>query len=214
MAGIRLWGRATSMNVQKVLWTLAELGLDAQRIDAGGAYGGLDTATYGTLNPNRRVPTLEDGDLVLWESNVIVRYLAGRSGKGILQPGAKADAAVADQWMDWMQTTLAPAFVALFWEVVRKPPSQRDPQRIAQLTIETGRAYAILDARLAEAPWLGGSAFSMGDIPAGATLYRWYTMEIERPDLPRLSAWYDRLQEREAFRSTVMTSYEPLRGHD
>jgi glutathione S-transferase len=202
------------MNVQKVLWALAELDLDADRIDAGGSYGGLDSESYGALNPNRRIPTLEDGALVLWESNVIVRYLASRYGRGVLLPESPIDAAVADQWMDWMQTTLAPAFVPLFWEVVRKPPSQRSLERIPRLVVEAGRAYAILDARLADAPWIGGDTFSMGDIPAAATLYRWFTMEIDRPDLPRLAQWYERLQERPAFRSTVMTSYEPLRGHD
>jgi glutathione S-transferase len=116
--------------------------------------------------------------------------------------------------MDWMQTTLYPAFIALFWEAVRKPPSQRDPARLAQLIEEAGRAFAILDARLAEGPWLGGGAFSMGDIPAGATLYRWFTMDISRPDLPRLAEWYDRLSGRPAYRATVMTSYEALRGSD
>ena len=211
---MRLWGRATSMNVQKVLWALAELGLDIERIDAGGSYGGLESASYSTLNPNRRIPTLEDGPLVLWESNVIVRYLSAAYGRNILRPKTLADAAVADQWMDWMQTTLTPVLVPLFWEAVRKPPSQRSAERIVQLTAEAGRVYAILDERLAVTSWLGGSAFSMGDIPAGATLYRWFTMEISRPDLPRLAAWYERLQKRPAFCATVMTSYEPLRGQD
>lgn len=202
------------MNVQKVLWALGELGMDAERVDAGGSYGGLDSSAYQALNPNRRIPTLEDGDLVLWESNVIVRYLSARYGRGTLHPNSWNDAAVADQWMDWMQTTLAPSFVPLFWEVVRKPPSQRSRERILQLAEQTGRIYGVLDARLAASPWLAGSAFSMGDIPAASTLYRWYTMDIPRPDLPNLASWYARLCKRSAFRSSVMTSYEPLRGRD
>jgi glutathione S-transferase len=214
MAKLRLWGRSTSMNVQKVLWALGELGLDFARIDAGGAYGGLDTDSYGALNPNRRVPTLEDEGLVLWESNVIVRYLASAYGRGDLHPDSPADAARADQWMDWMQTTLSPVFIPLFWEAVRKPPSQRSPERIAQLSEEAGRVYAMLDAHLGTSPWLGGQEFSMGDIPAGATLYRWFTMEIPRPGLPHLESWYARLGERPAYRDAVMTSYEALRGHD
>ncbi|GEO14317.1 glutathione S-transferase family protein [Microvirga aerophila] len=211
---MRLWGRATSVNVQKVLWALAELELDIERIDAGGAYGGLDTDSYGAKNPNRRVPTLEDDDLVLWESNVIVRYLSSAYGRRVLQPNEPKQAAVADQWMEWMQTTLSPVFIALFWEAVRKPPSQRSAERVAQLADEAGRAYAILDARLADTPWLGGASFSMGDIPAGATLYRWFTMDISRPDLPRLAEWYDRLSRRPAYQATVMTSYDALRGFD
>lgn len=202
------------MNVQKVLWALGELGMDVERVDVGGSYGGLDSSAYQALNPNRRIPTLEDGELVLWESNVIVRYLSARYGRGTLHPDSWNDAAVADQWMDWMQTTLAPAFVPLFWEVVRKPPSQRSPERILQLAEQTGRIYGVLDARLAASPWLAGSAFSMGDIPAASTLYRWYTMDIPRPDLPNLASWYARLCTRSAFRSSVMTSYEPLRGRD
>jgi glutathione S-transferase len=211
---MRLWGRATSVNVQKVLWALAEVGQEVERIDAGGSYGGLDSDVYSAMNPNRRVPTLEDGDLVLWESNVIVRYLASVHGRGSLYPDDAAKAALADQWMDWMQTTLSPVFIPLFWEAVRKPPSQRSHERIAELADEAGRLYTILDRRLAEASWLGGDAFSMGDIPAGATLYRWYTMDILRPNLPRLAEWYDRLSKRSAYRTAVMTSYDPLRGHD
>jgi glutathione S-transferase len=211
---MKLWGRATSVNVQKVLWTVEELDLDIERVDAGGAYGGLDTDAYGAKNPNRRVPTLEDGNLVLWESNVIVRYLSSVHGRGILHPDNPTEAAVADQWMDWMQTTLYPAFIALFWEAVRKPPSQRSPERLSKLAEEAGQVYAILDERLAEVPWLGGNAFSMADIPAGATLYRWYTMDISRPELPRLAEWYERLSVRPAYRATVMTSYDALRGHD
>jgi glutathione S-transferase len=211
---MRLWGRATSVNVQKVLWAFAELELDIERIDAGGAYGGLDTEHYKAKNPNRRVPTLEDDDLVLWESNVIVRYLASAHGRGILQPSEPKQAAVADQWMEWMQTTLSPVFIPLFWEAVRKPPSQRSAERVAQLADEAGRVYAILDEHLANSPWLGGASFSMGDIPAGATLYRWFTMDISRPHLPRLAEWYDRLSRRPAYRATVMTSYDALRGYD
>src|SRR5918995_6947223 len=130
METMKLWGRATSVNVQKVLWALGETGLEVERIDAGGAYGGLDSEVYGSMNPNRRVPTLEDEDLVLWESNVIVRYLATAHGRGILQPSEPKEAAVADQWMEGMQTTLAPVFIPLFWEAVRKPPSQRSAERV------------------------------------------------------------------------------------
>ncbi|MCB5177438.1 glutathione S-transferase family protein [Microvirga lenta] len=211
---MKLWGRSTSVNVQKVLWVMAELGLEVERIDAGGSHGGLDSASYSAMNPNRRIPTLQDGDLVLWESNVIVRYFSAVYGRGMLHPASAADAAVADQWMDWMQTTLSPVFIPLFWEAVRKPPSQRSPERLSKLAEEAGQIYAILDARLAETPWLGGQTFSMGDIPAGATLYRWFTMDIPRPDLPRLAEWFARLSERPAYRSTVMTSYDPLRGRD
>jgi len=214
MTGMRLWGRATSFNVQKVTWAIAELGLDIERIDAGGAFGGLDTDDYGAKNPNRRVPTLEDGELVLWESNVIVRYLADTRGRGTLSPADPKARARADQWMDWMQTTLATPFTGLFWETYRKPPSQRSAERSAALMRETTAALAIVEAELARTGWLAGPELTMADIPVGAALYRWFTLDLQRPDLPRIRDYYDRLASRPAYRDTVMTSYESLRGRD
>ncbi len=211
---MRLWGRATSVNVQKVLWALEELGLPYERIDAGGAYGGTETPEYRRLNPNRLVPTLEDGGLVLWESNAIVRYVADVYGRGVLRPEDPKTAAVADQWMDWQQTTLSGTMNPLFWEVVRKPPSQRSAEKARELTAQATKHLAVLDSLLAGQPWLAGSDFSMGDIPAGSMLWRWFTMDIDRPELPHLAAWYDRLTARPAYRRAVMTSYEPLRGKD
>lgn len=211
---MRLWGRATSVNVQKALWALEELGLAYERIDAGGAYGGTDTPEYRSMNPNRLVPTLQDGGLVLWESNAIVRYLADAYGRGRLRPDDPKTAAVADQWMDWQQTTLAGCMNPLFWETVRKPPSQRSPERAKELLEQCCRQLGVLDALLAGQEWLAGDAFSMGDIPAGAMLWRWYTMDIERPDLPNLARWYARLSARPAYKAAVMTSYEALRGKD
>jgi glutathione S-transferase len=211
---MRLWGRATSVNVQKALWALEELGLAYERIDAGGAYGGTDTPEYRSMNPNRLVPTLQDGGLVLWESNAIVRYLADAYGRARLRPEDPKTAAVADQWMDWQQTTLAGALTPLFWETVRKPPSQRSPERIKDLLGQSGKLLGVLDALLADREWLAGDAFSMGDIPAGAMLWRWYTMEMDRPVLPNVDRWYERLSSRPAYRKTVMTGYEALRGKD
>ena len=211
---MRLWGRATSVNVQKALWALEELGLSYERIDAGGAYGGTDTPEYRSMNPNRLVPTLQDGGLVLWESNAIVRYLADAYGRGRLRPDDPKTAALAEQWMDWQQTTLAGCMNPLFWETVRKPPSQRSAERAAELLEQCRKQLGVLDALLADREWLAGDAFSMGDIPAGSMLWRWYTMDIERPDLPNLARWYARLSSRPAYRTAVMTSYEALRGKD
>ncbi len=211
---MRLWGRATSVNVQKALWALEELGLAYERIDAGGAYGGTDTPEYRSMNPNRLVPTLQDGGLVLWESNAIVRYLADAYGRGRLRPDDPKAAAIADQWMDWQQTTLAGCMNPLFWEMVRKPPSQRSPERGKELLEQCCKQLGVLDALLADREWIAGDAFSMGDIPAGSMLWRWYTMDIERPDLPHLARWYARLSARPAYKAAVMTSYEALRGKD
>ena len=211
---MKLWGRATSSNVQKVLWVLEELGLPYERFDVGGAHGGTDTPEYRRMNPNRLVPTLQDGTMVLWESNAIVRYVSDVYGRGLLRPEDPKTTAVADQWMDWQQTTLSGPMSGLFWEVYRKPPSQRSPEKAREFTLAAGKALAMLDARLADSEWLAGSKFSMGDVPAGTLLWRWFTLDIERPELPNLAAWYERLSARPAYRRAVMTSYEPLRGKD
>ena len=136
---MRLWGRKTSVNVQKVLWALEELGLDYERLDAGGAFGGLDTSDYVAMNPMRKVPTLQDGDLVIWESNAVVRYLAQAYGDGALAGNHPADIGRADMWMEWFQNNAYADFIALFYQLVRLPRSQRDPARrdaaIAALTV-------------------------------------------------------------------------------
>src|SRR5690606_22701182 len=118
---LTVWGRTNSINVQKVMWTVGELGLEHERIDAGGAFGGLDTAEYGRMNPNRRIPVLQDGELGLWESNAIVRYLAARYGAGTLWAEDPAQRSEADRWMDWMVTTLLPDMTVVFWQLVRTP---------------------------------------------------------------------------------------------
>jgi len=209
---LKLWGRATSMNVQKVVWTLEEIGLPYERIDVGGRHGGLDTPAYKTLNPNQRIPTVEDDGAVVWESNAVVRYVAARYSEGGLwdrDPGKRAE---ADQWMDWMQTTLGPDFFAVFAAVVRTPPQKQDKAAIQGHVKALGERYGVLDRQLEGRAFLLGDKLSMADLINGATLYRYYEMEIERPALPRLAAWYERLKERPAYRKGVMVSFEELRA--
>lgn len=201
---IKIWGRVTSGNVQKVMWAIGELAVEHERIDAGGSFGRLDTTDYGALNPNRQVPTLEDGDVVLWESNVIVRYLAARFGAGSLSPADPAARALADQWMDWQQTTLLPDMRTVFISLVRTPAAQRDPVAIDAATASLKGIWARLDAHLATRPFVAGDALTMGDIPVGVFCYRYHALEIERAPLPHLEAWYQRLVTREAFRTHVM----------
>ncbi|CUH68057.1 Glutathione S-transferase GstB [Thalassovita gelatinovora] len=208
---MRLWGRTTSVNVQKVLWTLEELGLDYDRLDAGGAFGGLDTAEYAALNPTRRVPTLLDGELVIWESNVIVRYLARAYGDGTLAGATAAETARADMWMEWFQNNPYSDFIALFYQTVRLPQSQRDPAALDRAVKGLTDHFRVLDAHLSDRPYVAGDRFSMGDITVGASLWRYYRMDFDRPALPALAEYYDRLGQRAAYRSTVMTSYDSLR---
>src|SRR5438552_635871 len=209
---LKVWGRATSVNVQKVMWAVGEMGIAHERIDVGGRFGGLTTPAFLALNPNARVPTIEDDGIVVWESNAIIRYLAARYGEGALwarDPGARAP---ADAWMDWMQTTLAPDFYGVFWAVVRTPAGRRDRAAIKDLTKQLTGHYELLDRQLATRPYLLGDGFSLADIAVGVTLYRYFEMEIERPALSNLHAWYKRLKERPAFRDHVMVSFEELRG--
>lgn len=211
---IRIWGRATSVNVQKVTWALAELDVPYERIDAGGHFGGLDKPEFLAMNPNARIPVLEEDGLVMFESNAIVRHLARTHGAGTLLPDDEAGLAIADQWMDWAAATLSPAFMGVFMEAVRKPPSQRDAGRLAATAQALGEVLRIADARLAASPNLCGERLTMGDIPVAALLYRYFDVAIERPSLPALERWYGELSRRPAYRSTVMTDYSSLAGKD
>jgi glutathione S-transferase len=201
---IRVWGRTNSVNVQKVMWTVAELGLDHERIDAGGAFGGLDSAAYGALNPNRRVPVLEDGGVVVWESNACVRYLAARYGRDSLWPEAPAARAAADMWMDWQISTLHEPMRDLFWGLIRTPPERRDGAALARAEAALLPLWQMVDAHLAAQPFMAGAALTIGDIPLGAFCHRYFALPIARPAMPALEAWRARLAERTAFRTYVM----------
>ncbi|BBE74240.1 glutathione S-transferase family protein [Oharaeibacter diazotrophicus] len=200
-----LWGRANSTNVKKVLWCLAEIGLPFEHVEAGGAHGVVDTPAFRAMNPNGLVPVLRDGDLVLWESNAIVRYLAAVHSSGRLYPTDPATRARGDRWMDWCSTTLAPVFRTVFWGLVRTPPEKRDGAAIAATTAEVSRLLAMVDAELAGSRHLGGDDFSMGDIPLGAYAYAWFEMPVERPPMPGLERWYAALRDRPAYRAAIVT---------
>jgi glutathione S-transferase len=201
---LRIWGRNNSINVQKVMWAVGEVGLEHERIDVGGAFGGLDTPEYGRLNPNRRIPTVEDGEVVVWESNACVRYLAARYGAGTLWPEDPARRAAADCWMDWQQTTLLADMTVTFWGLIRTPAAERDHAAIEAAAKRLGTTWRILDQHLASRRFVAGDSLTIGDIPVGASCYRYYGLPIERPQLPNVEAWYDRLKERAPFRAHVM----------
>ncbi len=200
---LKILGRKTSSNVQKVLWACRELELDFEREDIGGAFGGNREPHYLSLNPNGRVPTLIDDGFVLWESNVIVRYLASRHGVGTLAPCDLRRRMLAEQWMDWQQTVVNPAITPVFWGLVRTPPEKRDRAAIAAGRDALEAAMAILDAHLSENEFVAGDDFTMGDIPLGVMTYRWYTMDIERKHFAALERWYGSLEQRAGFREHV-----------
>jgi glutathione S-transferase len=201
---LRIWGRTSSSNVQKVMWAVGELGLEHERVDAGGAFGGLDTEDYGARNPNRRVPTIDDDGVVVWESNACVRYLAARYDKGGLWPEDPAARARSDMWMDWQQTTLIPDMTVVFWGLIRTPEDKRDYPAIEAAAKRLGGTWRVLEAHLADRRFVAGDRLTIGDIPVGAACYRYLGLPIERPALPHLEAWYARLKERPAYREHVM----------
>lgn len=209
---ITLWGRLTSANVQKVVFALEELGLGYEHVPLGGRFGGNDAPDYLAMNPNGLVPTLRDGDLTVWESHAIVRYLAGAYGAGSLWPAGPRERAVTDQWADWTATTFQAAWIEVFWKVVRTPVEKHDKAAIEKAIAATERCLAIMDGRLGDAPWLGGERLTYADIVASVALYRWTTMDIPRRPFANVEAWHARLNERPAFRRAVNVDYEELRA--
>jgi glutathione S-transferase len=202
---LKIWGRKNSANVQKAMWAVGELGLPHERIDIAGAFGKNREPAYLALNPNGLVPTLEDGDLVLWESNSIVRHLAGLHGKGTLEPADPKARARANQWMDWQLSVLHPAIHAMFWGLVRTPPEKRDNAAIATSIAKTTAAITILDAQLAKSAYVAGEDFSMGDIPVGVFSYRFHTLAKDRPPLPHFERWFAAISARRAFRDHILS---------
>ncbi len=196
---LTIWGRTNSINVQKVLWCTEELGLDYKRVDAGMSFGVVNDESYRARNPNGRVPTMDDNGFVLWESNVIVRYLAAVYGAGSLCPADARERALAEQWMDWQQTTLLGDIVYLFWGLIRHDPDRQDKKAQADASARLGDIFAVADAHLKQRDFMLGEQFTMADIPIGATMWRWQNMPVERPSLPNLERWYARLKERPAF---------------
>jgi glutathione S-transferase len=204
-----VWGRATSSNVMKVLWGLGELGLEFERIDVGGAFGKTDTADYRAMNPTGLVPTLQEDDFTLWESNVILRYLhAAHAPASPLFPAEPHARANVDRWMDAQQTVLNRPMGQVFWGLVRTPADHRDMTAIAAAIQDTARAWAMIETELAKHPFIAGDAFTLCDIPWGVHAHRWFGMDylgLQRPESPVLRAWYDRLRERPAYQRHIIS---------
>jgi glutathione S-transferase len=199
---LKIWGRNTSSNVQKVIWALGEMKLPFERIDVGGAFGRTKDAFYLAMNPNSLVPTLEEEDgYTLWESNSIVRYLAAKHANRTLEPADLRTRANAQKWMDWQLSVFAPAITPVFWGLIRTPPEKRDANAIA-----AGRktvAARIMDAQLGRTQYMAGGEFSYGDIPVGIMIYRYVQLIPERPATPNLDRWYAAIASRAAFKEQV-----------
>jgi glutathione S-transferase len=205
---LKIIGRKTSSNVMKVLWACAEMGLDYEREDLGGPFGGNDSPEYQALNPNRLVPTMVEDDFVLWESNSIVRYLAHNHGNGTLWPADARARARAERWMDWQLTIMGPALGPVFRGLVRTPEAERDMAAIGAARDRLAGAMAILERYLGDTAFVAGPGFTMGDIPVGIATFRWFALAIEREDFPNLKRWYDALTGRAGYREHIMNPME------
>ncbi len=202
---IRIWGRATSTNVQKVVWICRELSLPYDRIDVGGKFGGLNDAEYVAINPNRRVPTIQDGDLVLWESNAILRHLARAYGSasGIV-PNDLRSWAICDQWIDWQVSAFIPSFRDVIHEL-RKPPELQQADLIRAKYLAVEEQWRLLDTALADRDYVAGNHYSIADIPVGVWAARRYRLDFPNLPLTHLDSWYARLASRPPFRDAVLS---------
>ncbi|WP_448144268.1 glutathione S-transferase family protein [Pseudomonas silesiensis] len=204
---LKIWGRKNSSNVRKPLWAAEELGLAYEAIDAGGAFGVVDTPEYRAMNPNGRVPVIEDDGFVLWESNTIVRYLLASHANGTAwYPENPQVRAAAEKWMDWTTSSFAGPFRTVFWGVLRTPEDKQDWPAIKAAIKECDDLLSMADQALATQPYLSGNDIGMGDISLGSFIYAWFEMPIERAPQPHVEAWYARLKQRPAYRKAVMTA--------
>lgn len=195
---LTIWGRISSINVQKAVWAAGEVGQPFERIDVGGKFGGNREAAYLAKNPNGLVPTLEDGEICVWESNSIVRYLAARYGSGWIWEEEPAKRAEADRWMDWMNTQLQPALTPALWGLVRKDPARQDPAAIQGSIAQTEARLDILDAHLAGRSYLANERFGMADITVAPGAHRWLNMPVPQKDWPNVRRWYGQVSARPA----------------
>ena len=196
---LKIWGRPNSINVKKVLWCADELGLRYEQIDAGMQYGVVNTPEFRKLNPNGKVPAIEDDGFVLWESHAIVRYLAAKHGAGTLWPDDLRVRADADRWMDWASGTLGVPYRTVFWTLVRTPPEKRDMQAVEDCRRQCAELLDMVEVHLSGRSYLAGGQLTIGDIPLGCHVHVWLSLPIERPAHPNIVAWHRRLLQRPGY---------------
>ena len=201
---IMIWGRRSSANVIKVLWAATEMGLPFERKTVGGGFGGVQEPAYLAMNPNGLVPVLQDGPVTMFESNAIVRYLAARYGEGRFRPADPVKLALAEQWMEWQQQTIAPLVSAIFWQNVRTPPAQRNAAAVEEAEARLPAAFAIAGKRLQQSPYFAGEELTMADIVMGVFAWRLSQLKCRQPEDAAVTRWFDRLKTRKAFQEWAM----------
>ncbi|MEM9470630.1 MAG: glutathione S-transferase family protein [Pseudomonadota bacterium] len=202
---IEVWGRRSSINVQKVLWALGETGQPFERHAAGGQFGGLDDRAFLKMNPNGLVPVMKDGTVTLFESNAMMRYLARKYGKDNIRPRGQKPWALADQWADWTATTLNPPMFTLLFDSVRAAPEQKNPAAVKEAEKKAGDLFKIANRAIGRKPWMTGRHFNYADIAVGVYYWRYLAFDIaKRPKLPNLDRWMEQIKERDAFKQWGM----------
>jgi glutathione S-transferase len=210
---LTIWGRRSSFNLQKVMWLVGELQLEHRHIEVGGKFGGLDTAEFLALNPHGKVPVIDDAGVVVWESHAILRYLAARYGAGTYWRDDPAERSFSDRWMDWAHTTLQPDFLGgVFWGFYRTPEAQRDWPAIKSKIELCSRHFLMLDRQLSGRLYMLGDTLSLADVTVGTHLYRYFNIDIPRPHVPNVEAWYRRLEARPAYQQHVAVPFDDLYG--
>ena len=204
---LQVYGRKNSNQVIQLMWTVGELDLEYVRHNVGGSFGGLNSDEYGNLNPNRLVPTIVDDGFVLWESYAIIRYLCRRYGFGSLWPEDPCQSGLADQWMEWTSSRFMGTFFPAFWNLIRTPKDKQDPEKVSTAAKNTGALLQIIESQLEGKEFLIGDALTMGDIPLGSMMFKYFNLPIERPSLPNIERWYARLSERTAYCEHAMNPF-------
>lgn len=200
---LRIWGRITSINVRKAVWTAQELGLEFERIDAGGAFGVTKTLEYVAMNPNSVVPTLVDGDFTLWESNVVVRYLCAKHSSGNLYPTDLQERFNAERWMDWQQTTFSPSGRDAFWQLIRVPEPERDLKKVEASITNTEMLLDRFETHMRTTEYVGGNKLTMADIPMACEIHRWFGLNLPSTSRPHIEAWYAKILARNGSKNVL-----------
>jgi glutathione S-transferase len=204
---IMVWGRRSSINVQKVLWALAETGTQFERVTVGGQFGGVNSDDYKAMNPNGLVPAIRDGDLTMFESNAILRYLTERYGAETIKPRDPAAFGRAEQWIEWTNSTLAPPVGLIFMNMVRRTPQEADAKGVANAIDQAAKNFALADRLLGTSRFLAGDRFSHGDIPLGAFWWRYQNLDIKRPAFANLDRWFADLKKRPHYQDWIMVQF-------
>ncbi|MGA1527874.1 MAG: glutathione S-transferase family protein [Burkholderiaceae bacterium] len=202
---LTIWGRPEAVNVQKVLWCAEELGLDYTRIDAGGRFGGLDTPEFLGMNPWGRVPVIRHNDFTLWESNACLRYLCRTFKQGPFADMSDHAFAQADQWVDWLATTLYyPALRQYYLYQTKIPAAEKDPAKLAAFREEALIPLRFLNDQLGQRDFVASGQFSMADLLAGVYVDRWMRLDAEAQSLTHIARYFETLSQREPYKKTIL----------